>query len=148
MTSDQRISDNEALLQEVARNTEVGKNALAQLLPMAQDREFRAQLLFQQKEYRRLNQQAHTALAACGARARGQSRMARAAVRMGIQAKARGDRSTRNLAQMLAEGANQGAMDVIKAQRDWPNASTGAKELAGELQRFEEESAQVLKGYL
>ena len=119
MTSDQRISDNEALLQEVARNTEVGKNALA-----------------------------HTALAACGARARGQSRMARAAVRMGIQAKARGDRSTRNLAQMLAEGANQGAMDVIKAQRDWPNASTGAKELAGELQRFEEESAQVLKGYL
>lgn len=147
MTND-TMNDNEALLQEVARNTEVGKNALAQMLPITEDREFRARLLFQQKEYRRLNQQAHTALAACGAQAKGQSRMARTAVRMGIHAKTRGDHSTRNLAEMLVEGANQGVMDVIKAQRDYPNASTGAKQLAGEVQRFEEESAEVLKGYL
>ena len=50
----EHVSDNEALLQEIVRNTEMGKNALAQLMPYAQDREFRARMLKQQKEYRRL----------------------------------------------------------------------------------------------
>ena len=144
----ENVSDNEALLQEIVRNTEMGKNALEQLLPYAQDREFRARLLMQQKEYRRMNQKAHTALAACGARGRGQGTVAKAMASAGIKGRTLMDHSTGALAQMLTEGSNQGVMDVIKAQNAYPRASTGARQMADELLRFQEASAEVYKAYL
>ena len=144
----QNVSDNEALLQEIVRNTEMGKNALGQLLPYAQDREFRARLLMQQKEYRRMNQKAHTALAACGAESRGQGRMAKAMASAGIKGRTLVDHSTGALAQMLTEGSNQGAMDVIKARNAYPQASAGARQMADELLRFQEASAEMYKAYL
>ena len=144
----ENVSDHEALLQEIVRNTEMGKNALAQLMPYAQDREFRARLLKQQKEYRRLNQKAHTALAACGAQSRGQGVMAKTMAKAGIKGRTMMDHSTGALAQMLTEGSNQGVMDVVKARNAYPQASTGAKEMADELLRFQEASAEMYKAYL
>ena len=62
----QKTSDNEAMLQEIVQNTEMGKNTLDQLVPMAEDEQFKAELLRQRNIYRQLNQEAHAAIDACG----------------------------------------------------------------------------------
>jgi len=149
-------NDNQAVLNEIVRNTEMGKNSLDQLIDVTDDRQLKASLLAQQKasllaqqkEYRRINQQAHAAMAACGAQSQGQSTAAKLMAKMGIWTETLTDRSTRNLADMVIQGANQGVMDCEKARRDHPAASTGALGLLNELQQFEERTARQMRDYL
>ena len=57
-------SDNEKMLQEIVQNTEMGKNTLDEMLGLTHDQRLKNEMMRQKNEYRRLNQQAHTALAA------------------------------------------------------------------------------------
>lgn len=66
-------NDNLNLLEAVVQNTEMGKNTLEQILPMTNDMQFKAELLRQRNIYHQLNQEAHTAIEACGGSAQGQS---------------------------------------------------------------------------
>jgi len=59
-------NDNLNLLEAVVQNTEMGKNTLEQILPMTNDVQFKAELLRQRNIYHQLNQEAHTAIEACG----------------------------------------------------------------------------------
>ena len=77
----QKTSDNEAMLQEIVQNTEMGKNTLDELMGLTYDQKLKDEMMRQKNEYRRLNQQAHTALDAIGAQAKGQSAAARMSVR-------------------------------------------------------------------
>ena len=65
------------MLEAIVQNTEMGKNTLDQLVPMAEDEQFKAELLRQRNIYRQLNQEAHAAIDACGGSAQGQSAMAK-----------------------------------------------------------------------
>lgn len=98
--------------------------------------------------YRELNQEAHTAIEACGGTAQGQSIMAKLNTKMGIGMKTLTDRSTRNLAEMLSEGSSQGVMDCIKSQKDYPDAAPGSKRLMQKLQDLEEENRLKLEQFL
>ena len=77
-------NDNLNLLEAVVQNTEMGKNTLEQILPMTNDVQFKAELLRQRNIYHQLNQEAHTAIEACGGSAQGQSTMAKLNTKMGI----------------------------------------------------------------
>ena len=90
-------NDNLNLLEAVVQNTEMGKNTLEQILPMTSDVQFKAELLRQRNIYHQLNQEAHTAIEACGGSAQGQSTMAKLNTKMGIGLKTLTDKSTRNL---------------------------------------------------
>ena len=68
-------NDNLNLLEAVVQNTEMGKNTLEQIVPMTEDAPFKAELLRERNIYRQLNQEAHTAIEACGGTAQGQSAM-------------------------------------------------------------------------
>ena len=98
-------NDNLNLLEAVVQNTEMGKNTLEQILPMTNDVQFKAELLRQRNIYHQLNQEAHTAIEACGGSAQGQSTMAKLNTKMGIGLKTLTDKSTRNLAEMLTQGS-------------------------------------------
>jgi len=63
------------------------------------------ELLLQRNLYHQLNQEAHTAMEACGGTAQGQSAMAKFNTKMGISMKTLTDKSTRNLAEMLTQGS-------------------------------------------
>ena len=65
-------SDNEKMLQEIVQNTEMGKNTLDELMSLTHDQKLKDEMLRQKREYRRINQAAHTALDAIGAEAHGQ----------------------------------------------------------------------------
>ena len=141
-------NDDLNMLEAVVQNTEMGKNTLAQILPMARDRGFKDELIRQRSGYQELNQEAHAGLDAHGGRAQGQSALAKLNTRMGIGLRTMADRSTRNLAEMLAEGSSQGVMDCIKCQRDYPNATPGTKDLMRRLQAFQEANRLKLEQFL
>lgn len=141
-------NDNLSLLEAVVQNTEMGKNTLEQIVPMTNDVQFKAELLRERNIYRELNQEAHTAIEACGGTAQGQSAMAKLNTRMGIGMKTLTDKSTRNLAEMLSEGSSQGVMDCIKSQKDYPDAAPGSKRLMQKVQDFEEDNRIRLERFL
>ena len=141
-------NDNLSLLEAVVQNTEMGKNTLEQIVPMTDDVQFKAELLRERNIYRELNQEAHTAIEACGGTAQGQSAMATLNTRMGIGMKTLTDKSTRNLAEMLSEGSSQGVMDCIKSQKDYPDAAPGSKRLMQKVQDFEEDNRIRLERFL
>ena len=141
-------NDNLSLLEAVVQNTEMGKNTLEQIVPMTDDVQFKAELLRERNIYRELNQEAHTAIEACGGTAQGQSAMAKLNTRMGIGMKTLTDKSTRNLAEMLFEGSSQGVMDCIKSQKDYPDAAPGSKRLMQKVQDFEEDNRIRLERFL
>lgn len=141
-------NDNQAVLNEIVRNTEMGKNSLDQLIDVTDDKQLKASLLAQQQEYRRINQQAHAAMAALGEQSHGQSPAVKLMAKMGIWTETLTDRSTRNLADMVIQGANQGVMDCEKARKYHPAASTGALGLLNELQQFEERTARQMRDFL
>ena len=145
---EQQQNDNLNLLEAVVQNTEMGKNTLEQIVPMTEDVQFKAELLRERNGYRALNQEAHTAIEACGAQAQGQSAMAKLNTRLGVGMKTLTDKSTRNLAEMLSEGSSQGVMDCIKSQKDYPNAAPGSKRLMQRLQQFEEDNRIRLEQFL
>lgn len=141
-------NDNLSLLEAVVQNTEMGKNTLEQIVPMTDDVQFKAELLRERNIYRELNQEAHTAIEACGGTAQGHSAMAKLNTRMGIGMKTLTDKSTRNLAEMLSEGSSQGVMDCIKSQKDYPDAAPGSKRLMQKVQDFEEDNRIRLERFL
>lgn len=141
-------NDNLSLLEAVVQNTEMGKNTLEQIVPMTDDVQFKAELLRERNIYRELNEEAHTAIEACGGTAQGQSTMAKLNTRMGIGMKTLTDKSTRNLAEMLSEGSSQGVMDCIKSQKDYPDAAPGSKRLMQKVQDFEEDNRIRLERFL
>ena len=141
-------NDNLSLLEAVVQTTEMGKNTLEQIVPMTDDVQFKAELLRERNIYRELNQEAHTAIEACGGTAQGQSAMAKLNTRMGIGMKTLTDKSTRNLAEMLSEGSSQGVMDCIKSQKDYPDAAPGSKRLMQKVQDFEEDNRIRLERFL
>ena len=108
----------------------------------------KAELLRQRNVYHQLNQEAHTAIEACGGTAQGQSAMAKFNTKMGISMKTLTDKSTRNLAEMLTQGSGMGVVDCVKAQKDYPNAAPGTKRLVQRLQDFQEDSRVKLEQFL
>ena len=145
---EQPKNDQMQLLEAIVQNTEMGKNTIEQIVPMTEDLPFKAELLREQNGYRQLNQEAHTALEACGGKAQGQSTMAKLNTRLGVSMKTLTDKSTRNLAEMLSEGSSQGVLDCIKCQKDYPDAAPGAKRLMQRLQQFEEDNRVRLEQFL
>ena len=141
-------NDNLNLLEAVVQNTEMGKNTLDELMSLTHDQKLRDEMLRQKREYRRINQAAHTALDAIGAEAHGQSAAARMSVSMGIRTRTMMDKSTRNLATMLAEGSGQGVLDCKRAETDYPQASPGAHKLMEELCAFQTGAEQAWREFV
>ena len=141
-------SDNEKMLQEIVQNTEMGKNTMDEMLTLARDQKLKDEMMRQKREYRRINQQAHAALDAIGAEAKGQSAAARMSVSMGIRTRTMMDKSNRNLATMLAEGSGQGVLDCKRAESDYPQASPGARKLMQELCDFQSQAEQTWREFV
>ena len=141
-------ADNEAMLQEVVQNTEMGKNTLEEIMGLTHDQALKDEIMRQRNAYRQLNQQAHTALDAIGCEARGQSAAARMSVSMGIRTRTMLDKSTRNLATMLAEGSGQGVLDCKRAETDSPLASPGAHKLMQQLCEMQTRAEQTWREFV
>lgn len=142
----QKTSDNEAMLQEIVQNTEMGKNTLDELMGLTYDQKLKDEMMRQKNEYRRLNQQAHTALDAIGAQAKGQSAAARMSVSMGIRTRTMLDKSTRNLATMLAEGSGPGRAGLQARRNRLPPGQPRRPQVDGRTVRVPDRGGAGVEG--
>ena len=140
-------NDNLNMLEAIVQNTEMGKNTLDQLVPMAEDEQFKAELLRQRNIYRQLNQEPTPPSTPAAARPRARAH-AKLNTKVSIGMKTITDKSTRNLAEMLTQGSGMGVVDCIKSQKDYPDAAPGSKRLMQKLQDFEEDNRLKLEQYL
>lgn len=140
--------DNNQMLEAILENAEMGEGTLNQMIPMAEDPQFKAELERERNVYHEMASQAELCLTAAGESPKGQSMLAKVNTRLGIQMKTLTDKSTRNLAQMLSQGSYQGVLDCRKCESDFPEATSGAKKMLRELEQFQEESCQRLETYL
>ncbi len=144
----QQNGDNTGMLEAIYENTEMGEKALDQLIPMAEEGLFKAELQRQRNVYHEMASQAELCLTASGATPKGQSAFAKMNTQLGIKMKTMTDKSTRNLAEMLSEGNYQGVLDCHKCETDFPSATPGAKKMLRELEAFQEDNCQRLEQYL
>ena len=142
------MNDDISLLNVIVKNTEMGTSSLEQIIDATDNAAFRASLEIQKKGFEQLDQQARQALAMRGAKAQGQSPVAKIGAAVSIAGKTMADRSTRHLADMLIQGSGMGTIDCVKALRDNPGASSEVQQLAHRLQEFEERNVEELKTFL
>ena len=142
------MDQNVGLLEAVAENTEMGKNTLEQLLKMSDDATLCAEMKREQERYRELNRRAHAAMADYGDVVRGQTAWAKTMTHMGICMETFKDKSARKIAEMLIEGSNQGVVDCVKSLTDYPEADEPVKQLAKDVEVFQQESIERLKKFL
>ena len=122
----QKNSDNEAMLQEIVQNTEMGKNTLDELMGLTYDQKLKDEMMRQKNEYRRLNQQAHTALDAIGAQAKGQSAAARMSVSMGIRTRTMLDKTQAAALQQAQRGLYYEADGITLRDGLWDEDAAAA----------------------
>lgn len=136
------------LLNEVVKNTEMGKNTVSQLLEISEDERLLEHLRGQLSTYEDLSRRAHAMLAVEGEEAKGVGPVARMGAKMGVAMQTMQDQSTRQIAKMLREGATVGVSDMTIALRDNPDANPGAVALAERLQDAENQYAAQLNSFL
>lgn len=136
------------LLNEVVKNTEMGKNTVSQLLDVTEDERLLDHLHTQLDTYEDLSRRAHAMLAVDGEEAQGAGPMAKMGAKMGVTMQTMRDSSTRQIAKMLREGACVGVSDMTIALKDNPDANPGAVALAERLQSAENTYAQQLESLL
>ena len=150
LLGDEEVNELYQQLVETRQSLDFAKSKEKMKMPSidAEWEKLKDEMMRQKNEYRRLNQQAHTALDAIGAQAKGQSAAARMSVSMGIRTRTMLDKSTRNLATMLAEGSGQGVLDCKRAETDYPQASPGAHKLMEELCAFQTGAEQAWREFV
>lgn len=145
---DLQQSDNTCMLEAILENAQMGELTLNQLIPMAEEGLFKAELLRQRKVYHEIADKAELSLTAAGETPRGQSAWGEMNTRMGVAMKTMGDKSTRNLAEMLAQGSQKGVVDCCKCRSDFANAAPGTRNMLKELEDFQTDSCTRLQQFL
>jgi len=136
------------LLNEVVKNTEMGKDTVSQLMDVTEDEKLLCHLRKQLSTYEDVSRRAHAMLAVEGEDAKGAGPMAKMGAKMGVAMRTMTDTSTRQIASMLREGATVGVTDLTVALKDNPDANPGAIALAERLQNAENEYASQLNSLL
>ena len=139
---------NTALLNFVAKNCQMGKVSIKQLLPVIEDGEFRRAVESQYREYDEIDDLAVKALARRGAAPDDIGAMAKMSSYLMINAGAIMDNSTSHMAEMMCKGSNQGIVEITKRLSEHREAEPEAKDLAKRLLSTEEHNLETMKSYL
>ncbi|MEG2596330.1 MAG: hypothetical protein RR989_07595, partial [Ruthenibacterium sp.] len=114
------------LLNEIAKNTAMGKAAVEHLLKISEDAALCHHLHKQLALYEDLGKRAAAMLAVEGAMPKEQGALTKASAQVGITMQTIADKSPRKLAEMLIEGSHMGATEITEALRDNKGANEGA----------------------
>lgn len=136
------------LLNEVAKNAEMGKHTAQDLAGITEDVRMKNELQRQVETYEDLQNRARAMLAVGGEEPKDESAMAKMSAKMGVKMQTVMDKSNTNLAKMIIEGSHMGEKDLEEAIRRNPGANVGAVALAKRLHHAESEYAQQMKNFL
>ncbi len=138
------------LLNEISKNTEMGKNTVEQLLEITEDASMRHHLQKQYETYKDLSNRSHAMLGAMGELPKEQNPVAKFNANMGIKMKTMVDSSPEKMAEMLIKGSEMGIKDMQNALSSVSKNDTnsGAIALAQRLEEAEIQYRTELESFL
>lgn len=136
------------LLREVAKNAQMGKSTLLQLISTTEDVPLKHELAREVSRYEDLLRRTNAMLVTGGVSTQRVNALAKMGASLSIGVKTLRDKSAHNVAEMLIAGNHTGITSLQTAVRNYSGASEGAMALANRLQHVEEAYAEVLVSYL
>ncbi len=138
------------LLNDISKNTEMGKNTVRRLLQITKDEKMKMHLQRQLRTYENLSRRSHAMLGAFGAIPKEQSPMAKLSADMSIKMKTAVDNSPQNMANMLIKGSEMGINDMQNSlsKANSQNTNEGAIALAQRLKDAQTDYKDELSDFI
>ena len=141
------MDKNETLLNELYKNTTMGKDSLINLMDKASDPEMRAEMTREIERYEEYANRASDLLAERGLKPEEPGMMAKAGSKIGMAFNTMLDTTTSHIAEMMINGATMGIINIEK-QFNENNPTGEARKLAEEILDFEKSTADNLARFL
>lgn len=141
-------TDDVQILQEIQKNTEMGKTAIETLLPKVDDAAFSLFLNHQELKYSSIHDRASQELLRENAEGYRPNAMSEMMLKGSIHASTMFDTSTSHIAGMMIQGSSRGMTELWKIMNHCDQNGERSKNLAEELMNFEQESVRELRKYL
>ncbi len=139
---------NENLLEEIYRATQMGLEGIRAVAPKIEDARLKKEIRREEAGYQKFVSRAEEMLAAKGSIPQTHDGMKKAMLWGSVQMNALMDSSQEHLAEMLINGTTMGIVDMTKKISDLGESDAGARRLAEDFINFEEKSVEQLKKYL
>ena len=140
------LNKNEELLNEVYKNTIMGRDSIINLLDKVSDNGLRSEMTDELSVYRRFAKEASEKLVERGLKPKELPMTAKMGAKMGMVMNTMLDTTTSHLAEMMINGATMGIIDLEKKLNDGGDGE--AERLARDVLRFEKETAERLSTFL
>ena len=140
------LNKNEELLNEVYKNTIMGRDSIINLLDKVSDNGLRSEMTDELSVYRRYAKEASEKLSERGLKPKELPMTAKMGAKMGMVMNTMLDTTTSHLAEMMINGATMGIIDLEKKLNDGGDGE--AERLARDVLRFEKETAERLSTFL
>ena len=138
------LNKNEELLNEVYKNTIMGRDSILNLLDKVSDNGLRSEMTDELSVYRRYAKEASEKLSERGLKPKELPMTAKMGAKMGMVMNTMLDTTTSHLAEMMINGATMGIIDLEKKLNDGGEA----ERLARDVLRYEKETVERLGQYL
>lgn len=143
------MNENVELLNYIYQNAQMGKETIAHLLRIVEDKDFEKQLTSQYHEYKMFYDKAQKLLEQHGYDEKGITAFEKLKTYLMINMQTLTDKSTSHIAEMMVIGSNMGVIDAIKNIKKYKqHAEKDIIELMEQLKTFEEENISSLKRFL
>lgn len=137
------------MLQYIAKNADMGKTAIKQLLPSIEEKQFRRLVESQYREYDAIDDLAIKALRKRREEARNVPVIAQLSSYVMIKVNNLTDGNVSSMAEMMLKGSNQGIIEITKHLNSSDNrVKRDVLKLGQRLLQFEQENVEALKPYL
>lgn len=137
------------MLQYIAKNADMGKTAIKQLLPSIEERQFKRLVESQYQEYDAIDDLAIKALRKRREEARGVPVIAQLSSYVLIAMNNMKDGDVSSMAEMMLKGSNQGIIEITKHLNSADNrVKRDVLKLGQRLLKLEQENVEALKPYL
>ena len=136
------------LLQRTLENARMGEDAFGQLLDKTRDQGLRAELMYQQVQYRAIVRTAEEQLYAAGGVPHAKAGMARVGAWMGMEMGTMLDRSPEHVADMVIQGQTMGVIEMTKARNELMDADAQAQGVASDFLAKQQDGIERMKAFL
>ena len=138
------MDKNEALIQEVYKNTKMGGDSIIDLIDRANDPKFRSEMTSELESYRHFSEEASRRLQERGLKPTELTATAKMGAKLGMAFNTLLDTTTSHLAELMINGATMGIIDL---ENDG-TYSCDAKNLAEDVLKFEKSTVERLGEFL
>lgn len=141
-------NQNQELLEEVYRATQMGLEGIRAVTPKIEDTQLKKEIRREEAVYQKFVSRAEEMLAAKGAIPQTHDGVKKAMLWGSVQMNTLMDSSPEHMAELLINGTTMGIVDMTKKIGELGDSDAGARRLAEDFINFEEKSVEQLKKYL